>query len=187
MRIATAALAVILLGLLAAPAGLQSAAPFDTLFTGDTMRVDYSHTGGRGTEVVALDRVVNDGAWPGSRTRLVDDTNLGKYLFEVLDRDTNQVIYSRGFASIYGEWETTADAKDSYGTFGESVRFPWPKRPVQLVLKKRDKQNAFHEFWSTLIDPASRTVNAASGRGAVMHSRSVSRVPPSQASKETVP
>ena len=31
----------------------------------------------------ALDRVVNDGAWAGSRTQLVDDTNLGKYLFEV--------------------------------------------------------------------------------------------------------
>jgi len=161
MRI-SAVLVVILACLIAVPiARVQPAAPFDQMFTADTMRVDYSHTGGRGTEIVALDRVVNDGPWPGSRTRLIDDTNLGKYLFEVIDRDTNQVIYSRGFASIYGEWETTGDAKESYGTFGESVRFPWPRKPVQLVLKKRDAKNAFHECWSTLVDPSSRSVNPA--------------------------
>ena len=140
---------------------LQSASTFDTFFAADTMRVDYFHSGGRGTEMVALDHVLNDGAWPGNRTRLVDDTNLGKYLFEVVDRDTNQVIYSRGFASIFGEWEVTGEAKDSNRTFHESVRFPWPKRPVQVVLKKRDHENAFHEFWSTLVDPDSRQVNKA--------------------------
>jgi len=145
-----------------APAwGVQSTSPFDTSFTSDTMRVDYFHSGGHGTEMVALDRVLNDGTWPGNRTRLVDDTNLGKYLFEVIDRDTNQVIYSRGFASIFGEWETTSEAKDGNGTFHESLRFPWPKRPVQVVLKKRDRLNAFHEFWSTLVDPDSRLVNKA--------------------------
>ena len=51
-----------------------------------TMRVDYHHTGGpKSGEIVALDRVVNDGAWPGSRTQLVDATNLGRYHFEVRD------------------------------------------------------------------------------------------------------
>jgi len=161
MRTATAVLAVLLLAAVAPPVGLHSATPFDLSFTADTMRVDYYHSGGRGTEIVALDRVVNDGPWPGNRVRLVDDTNLGKYLFEVIDRDTNQVVYSRGFASVYGEWETTAEAKDTYGTFHESLRFPWPKHPVQVVLKKRDRQNAFHEFWSTVVDPASRAVNPA--------------------------
>jgi len=126
-----------------------------------TMRVDYFHSGGMGQEIVALDRVVSDGSWAGSRTRLIDDLNLGKYLFEVIDRDTNRPIYSRGFASIYGEWETTAEYKTLHRTFGESLRFPWPKSPVQVVLKKRDRDNSFHELWSTSIDPDSRFVNRA--------------------------
>ena len=67
----------------------QPARGFDGLFTDKTMRVDYFHSGGVGQEIVALERVVSDGPWPGSRTRLVDDTNLGKYLFEVIDRATN--------------------------------------------------------------------------------------------------
>src|SRR6478672_531259 len=87
------------------------AARFDELFLDKTMRVDYFHTGNHGEEVVALDRVVSDGPWPGSRTYLIDSTNLGSYYFEVIDRETNQPLYSRGFSSVYGEWETTDDAK----------------------------------------------------------------------------
>jgi len=134
---------------------------YPAFFTDETMRVDYFHTGGKGAEIISLDRVVNDGPWPGSRNRLIDDTNLGKYLFEVIDRQTNQPVYSRGFASIYGEWETTEEVRSTNRTFHESLRFPWPKEPVQVVLKKRDRDNAFHELWSTVIDPNSRFVNKA--------------------------
>ena len=136
------------------------AAPFDELFLDRTMRVDYFHTSTpKGEEIVALDRVVSDGPWPGSRTRLVDTSNLGKYYFEVIDRTTNQVIFSRGFASVYGEFETTPEAKERAATFHESLRFPWPKNEVQVVLKKRDGRNAFQQVWSTVVDANSRFVN----------------------------
>jgi hypothetical protein len=130
-----------------------------------TMRVDYFHTGGPTSgETVALDRVVNDGAWAGSRTQLVDSTNLGKYLFEVRDAATGSLLYSRGFASVYGEWETTAEIRTVHRTFHESLRFPWPRLPVRVVLKKRQADNSFEDIWSTSIDPSSRFVNAAAVR-----------------------
>jgi hypothetical protein len=154
-----APLAVVLIATAAVPSSSQS--PFDASFTDRTMRVDYIHSGGLGQEIVALDRVVSDGAWAGSRTRLVDDLNLGKYLFEVVDRATNRTIYSRGFASVYGEWETTAEYRRLHRSFSESLRFPWPKAPVQVVLKKRDRDNSFRELWSTVVDPGSRFVNRA--------------------------
>ena len=153
--------AALIAGVLTVGHPLDSITPYEAAFTGDTMRVDYIQTGGLGIETVALDRLVNDGPWPGSRLNLVDETNLGKYLFEVIDRGTNRVIYSRGFASLYGEWETTPEAKDIHQSFSGTLRFPWPKSPVQVVLKKRDRLNAFHEFWSALVDPASRHVNRA--------------------------
>ena len=74
--------------------------------------------------------MVSDGPWPGSRTRLIDDTNLDPYLFEAIDRKTNQPIYSHGFASIYGEWETTDEPKQGlHRSFHESIRFPLAERP----------------------------------------------------------
>lgn len=118
------------------------------------MRMDYYHTGNATGEMFSLDRVVIEPLpWPGNPARPIDDTNVGKYLFEVRDRATNRMLYLRGFASIFGEWETTEEAKSANRTFGESLRFPAPATPVQIVLKKRDANNAFREVWSTIVDP----------------------------------
>jgi hypothetical protein len=131
------------------------AAPDPAASSPRTMRIDYYHSGDASQESFSLDRVVLEpGAWAGNPARPVDDTNLGKYLFEVLDRQTNRVLYSRGFSSIYGEWETTGEAAEIRRTFSESLRFPAPAAPVQVVLKKRDARNAFREVWSLLVDPA---------------------------------
>jgi hypothetical protein len=118
------------------------------------MRLDFYHTGNSSEEVFSLDRtVIEPLAWPGNPRRAADDTNLGKYLFEVRDAKTNRILYSRGFASIYGEWETTDEAKTTRRTFQESLRFPAPEAPAQVILKKRDAQNFFREVWSLGLDP----------------------------------
>lgn len=134
---------------------------FEQHFRDKTMRIDLFHTGGMGEEIIALDRVVSDGPWPGSKTRLVDHTNLGKFLVELIDPSTNQVIYSRGYATIHGEWETTGEARTTHRTFHESLRVPWAKHPVQVVVKKRQEEKGFQQVWSTVIDPDSRFVNPA--------------------------
>jgi len=129
--------------------------------TPQTMRLDFYHTGTATTEVFSVDRVVIEPTpWPGNPQRSVDDTNFGKYMFEVIDRASNRVLYSRGFSSISGEWETTGEAKEHARTFQESLRFPRPTVPVQVVIKKRDPANAFTEVWSTLVDPADQRINS---------------------------
>ncbi len=78
------------------------------------------------------------------------------------DTQRNRLEYSRGFSSIYGEWETTAEAKESARTFSESLRFPAPAAPVQVLLKKREpRTNAFREVWSLLVDPKGMFVDDA--------------------------
>jgi len=119
-----------------------------------TFRVDYFHTGNATEERFSLERLaVEPLPWPGHSDRAIDETNLGKYLFEVRDRETNRLLYSRGFASIYGEWETTPEAREVNRTFHESLRFPSPEKPVQVLLKKRAKDNSFREVWSLTVDP----------------------------------
>ncbi len=134
---------------------------FDVYFENKTMRLDYFHSGNSKEEHFAKDRIVSDGKWGGSKTILLDELNLGLYQFEIIDKESNVLLYSEGFASIYGEWETTAEAKEQWGTFHESIRFPWPKKNVWVVLKKRDKQNKFVKIWDTEVNPASRQVTPA--------------------------
>jgi hypothetical protein len=143
-----------------APADSRFDARFESRFTGRTLRFDYFHSGIAKEEHVSLDGLRLEGDWPGSRVRLLDDSNLGKYLFEVIDLGTNQPVWSRGFSSIYGEWETTGEAGAGvWRTFHESMRFPEPRGRVQLVLKKRAADGSFREIYSTLADPASRFVD----------------------------
>ena len=103
-----AALALLASGAVAAPA---------------TMRVDYFHGGNHETEMFSLDQVVVEPLpWPGNLSQPIDKTLRGKYLFEIIS-DGN-VAWSRSFSSIYGEWETTAEARQINRSFHESVRFP---------------------------------------------------------------
>jgi hypothetical protein len=131
---------------------------FDRTFTGSTMRVDYYHTGTKGQETFSLDEVRQEGEWPGSRTNLLDTLNLGEYVLRIFDRTTGTMIYSRGFSSMFQEWQTTDEALAGvFRTFSESARFPYPRRTVQLTVSRRDKQSVFHEIFSLIVDPSSPT------------------------------
>jgi hypothetical protein len=126
-----------------------------------TLRLDYVHSGTATEEHVALDGMVLEGPWPGRLDRALDDTGLGRYAFEVADAQTGRRLYSRGFASIYGEWETTPEAKQRARAFHESLRFPEPAAPVTVVLRKRDPAGTFREVWSVTVDPADPAIDRA--------------------------
>jgi hypothetical protein len=139
----------------------QDNVPFEVFFENKTMRVDYFHSGMADEEHFAVDRILNDGDWSGSKTILLDNLNRGLYFFEVLDSESDELLYSRGFSSIFGEWQTIPEAEKQWGTFHESIRFPWPLKSVNVIMKKRDAKNEFTQIWELKIDPASRIVNPA--------------------------
>ncbi len=133
---------------------------YASYFADQTMRVDYYHTGTATVEYFSLDQAYLSTPWAGSKINLVDTLNLGKYLLKVFDVATNQLIYSRGFASIFGEWQTTDEARQGVlRSFHETMLFPMPKRLVQVVIATRDQRMIFHDQFSTVIDPNSRFVS----------------------------
>ena len=119
-----------------------------------TMRVDFYHSGNHEAEMFSLDQVVIEPLpWTGNMNRPIDETLRGKYLFEITDPDSGAVAWSRSFSSIYGEWETTREARHMNRTYHESVRFPAQTDEFELVLKKRNATNEFEEVWRLPIDP----------------------------------
>lgn len=145
---------------------------FDTYFVEKTMRYDFFHTGNSKEEKFALDKVLSDGAWAGSKKVLIDKLELGPYFFEIVDKETKILLYSRGFASVFGEWQTIPEADERWGTFHESLRFPWPKKPITIIMKKRDAQNKFQTIWTTDLDPSYRQVNSSD----IIHSEKVDEI-----------
>jgi hypothetical protein len=138
---------------------------YNSFFTNATMRVDYYHIGTKGQEQITIDKVYEENAWPGSKVNLLDTLNLGDCFLKVSDLQTNMLLYSRGYSTVFGEWQTTEEAlSGTWRTFHETVRFPFPKQKVIVSFYRRDKfvgageMMAFREVFSTVIDPNNSTV-----------------------------
>ncbi|MBT8067998.1 MAG: IgA Peptidase M64 [Gammaproteobacteria bacterium] len=128
-----------------------------------SMRVDFFHSGNHAMEMFSLDQVVIEPLpWTGNMAQPVDKTLRGKYLFEIVA--AGNIAWSRSFSSIYGEWETTAEAQTINRSFHESVRFPAQNDIFELVLKKRDDENQFREVWRIELDPGDVLVHRETAR-----------------------
>lgn len=124
-----------------------------------TVRIDYVHSGNALNEQYALEQVLIEPLpWPGSLAQAIDTTDRGINKVEVLDKKTGDLLYSRGFSTIFGEWRTTEEAGKLTRAFHESVRFPQFDRPVRVRILKRDERNAFSVVWSVDVDPAAPDV-----------------------------
>jgi hypothetical protein len=120
----------------------------------ETMRLDYFHGGNRDMEMFSVEQVIIEPLpWTGNMHQPIDNTLRGKYLFEIIDDESGDITWSRSFSSIYGEWETTGEARRMNRTLHESIRFPAPTTAATIVMKKRDANNDFQEVWRTTIDP----------------------------------
>ena len=83
---------------------------FEEFFEEKTLRIDYFHTGTKLEEDIVLDKLIQYDYLALNPKNLVDDLNLGFYLLKVVDIETNQLIYSKGFSSLFNEWQTTTEA-----------------------------------------------------------------------------
>lgn len=131
-------------------------ASFDAYFKNETLRIDYYHTGTKGTESFSLDKLYEEGEWSGSKTNLMDPLRYGEYMATITDTATGVLVWSRGFSSMFQEWQTTDEAiAGIVRTFHETVRIPYPKAPIRFELQRRDKKNVFNTLFTAVIDPNS--------------------------------
>jgi hypothetical protein len=118
-----------------------------------TVRLDYTHSGNALSEQYAIERVLIEPLpWPGDMSQPFDNSNRGNNRLEVADAKTGDLLYSRDFSTVFGEWKTTEEANKLSRGFHESVRFPKPDRPVRVRILKRDERNAFSVAWSVEVD-----------------------------------
>ena len=119
---------------------LQAQVKYEEYFTDNTLRFDYNRCGTATSEQVSFSQMKKEGKWSGPRARLIDPFPWGEYRVEVYDQATKKMIYSRGYAGLYSEWQTTAEAKLTSRCFYETVLVPFPKKPVTLQLYSRDRK-----------------------------------------------
>ncbi|HHS12267.1 MAG TPA: peptidase M64 [bacterium] len=143
--------------LLIIPLLSPAAAPdFDTFFIPKTLRVDIYHAGNAVEEWITLDQIYEIQGWAGTRRHLLDPFNNGQYRLSVVDAASNTTIYTRGYSTLFGEYQTTGPALEGVRrTFHETLLIPCPKRPVYVRIHGRDRQNLLKHLVTFTIDPKS--------------------------------
>jgi len=127
---------------------------FDNFFIDKTMRIDYFHIGDAQTEIITIDQIYMNGIWAGSRMYLIDEFNVGRYYVKIYDKNSETLIYSKGFDSYFGEYQTSKAALNGIKkTFHESALIPYPKQKIIFTLERRNKENKLNEFFRQEIDP----------------------------------
>lgn len=128
---------------------------YDDYFTDKSLRLDFYHTGDKSTEIISFDKLIEEPFWSGSKTNLIDKFNYGNYMLKVFDSESKILIYSRGFSTLYQEWQTTEEAKSVKRTMSGSITFPFPKKNVVVDIERRNKRNIFEKIFEYNIDPKS--------------------------------
>jgi hypothetical protein len=126
---------------------------FDNFFVNKTLRFDYNRTGNEKSELISFDEMYEEGEWYGSKDNLIDNLGFGKYFIKVFDKKTNTLIFSKGYATLFGEWQTTDEAKMTNRTFSESVSFPMPKDSFKVELYSRDNKNNLIKTFEYVSSP----------------------------------
>lgn len=131
---------------------LSVTAAFDDWFYPRTLRIDYYRTGDRNSESIAIDELISERFWGGSKVNLIDTLQKGEYYFRVYDIATNVLIYSRGYCSLFAEWQFTEEAKQTRKSFTESVVMPFPKKDVRVEFLSRSKTGAYLKTYEYTVD-----------------------------------
>jgi hypothetical protein len=134
-------------------------AQYDQWFQPKTMRIDYIHSGDANREYYAMDEILSEPYWGGSVTNLIDTLLKGEYYVKVYDVSSNTLIYSKGYCTLFGEWQFTEEAKHTVKSFTETVIFPFPKKDVRVEFHSRETSGNYLKAFEYLVDIDSYFIN----------------------------
>jgi len=132
-----------------------SDAQFGKYFTDKTLRLDFYHCGNSETEQYYFDELIQEPYWAGSLNNLIDTHSFGNQLIEVHAADTGELIFSRGYCTLFGEWQTTPEAKTTNCCYPESVVMPFPREKVVVSIQSRNRKGVFEKKFEYAVDPKS--------------------------------
>ena len=125
-------------------------------FEPKSLRVDFALSGNVGGQRAALQQIREEPVWGGPVKNLIDPFDYGGYYVKIYDLQTNVLLYSRGFNTLFEEWQTTGQALKEIQSWSNSISIPYPKEPVLFELLARNRSdNLFYPLWTLEIDPTS--------------------------------
>lgn len=135
------------------PSTLFSQENFDKYFTDKELRIDFMFAGDAGKTLVYPVAMKQELFYGGPQALPSDSAIAGNFKYELFDTPSGILIYSRGFCTLFQEWQTTAEAKTTERSFYEVATMPFPKSKCRFVLSKRERDGSFSKIYDKEVDP----------------------------------
>lgn len=117
------------------------------------LRMDVFQCGDADSSHYVFERFIIEPHFGGSKVNLIDPFNFGTNRVKVVDAQTNTLIYSRGYNTLFREWQTTPEASSMERCYEESVSVPRPIHEAYIILEIRNFNGEFEEVFSKLYEP----------------------------------
>jgi hypothetical protein len=132
---------------------LSAQSNFEKYFTDKVLRFDFMLAGNSLKTVIYPAGMKEEPVFAGSHENLIDPFDYGNFKYEVFDAADNILLYSRGFCTLFQEWQTTEEAKSIDRSYYEVATMPFPKNKIRFVLSMRQRNGSFTKLYETIIDP----------------------------------
>lgn len=134
---------------------------FSDFFEPKTLRVDFELAGDANETNAFLSSLIEEPHWGGRQSRLDSSLRLGDFLMLLQDAETGQLIYEEGFATLFEEWQVTAEAMVFARSFPNSVIMPYPKATAVFSILARRNGVFLDTLMQVPISPQGNTINKA--------------------------
>lgn len=144
---------------------LSLSAQYSGYFTPSALRIEYVIAGDHNGQQIYLHALHKNETWGGPQKNLLDTVlNYGHYRIMVYDSLSGKLIYSRGFSSLFREWQDTPEAFVRQRAYKEAVVIPFPIKTIRFDIERRDKKNVWQPLYSIMINPAKDAIHKESPR-----------------------
>ncbi len=143
----------ILLILLALPFLTKAQITFSDYFQDKSLRFDFNLAGNFNEIYVFPVQMKQEPFWAGSKKNLTNTFDYGIYQIKMLDSTSGALLFSKGFTTLFDEWQKTDEARQQVKAYHQTAILPFPLKKMILEIDVRQKDGNFKSIYSTEIDP----------------------------------
>ena len=142
---------------------------FDDYFEDKTLRLDYTFAGDATRQQIFVDELVSLPRWYGRKQHLAELPLKGNGQITVRWLADGMVIYRHSFSSLFQEWVSTAEAKQTQKSFENVFLVPFPKSPVEIKVELFDYHDQVISRLTHKVDPKDILIRKAGERQITPH------------------
>lgn len=130
-----------------------NAQDFNQFFENKTLRLDYIFGGNNKDQNIFLDKMVSYPQWNGRMHHLSINALKGNGRIDVFDVESNQLIYTKSFSTLFQEWLTTEESNQISRGFENVFLVPFPKKEARIEMVLYDKEGKEKNKMTQQFDP----------------------------------